>query len=122
MTYMHTEAAIPKWDHAIGWAAFGCDRSTSVQVLVALQMHMSVAARPAAPSPSGRGRVTAGPLGWVAVVVAAAGLIWLLFGKTLSGWAARWGRGGKTGGKWVSDRSLGGKMVQLALMWEEKEH
>lgn len=76
-----------------------------------MQMHMSAAARPIAPSYSGRGHATAGPLGWLAAVAAAAGLVWLVFGKALSSWAARFGPGGRTGGKWVSDRSLGGKMV-----------
>ena len=76
-----------------------------------MQMHMSAAARPIAPSYSGRGHATAGPLGWLAAVAAAAGLVWLVFGKALSSWAARFGPGGRTGGKWVSDRSLGGRMV-----------
>ena len=77
---------------------------------------MSESARPTAPSHSGSRQNTAGPLGWLAVVVAAAGLLWLIFGKAVSAALARWGQGGKKGGKWVSDRSLGGKMVSgLAL-------
>lgn len=76
-----------------------------------VQMHMSQSARPTGPSAAGRGQAVAGPLGWAAFAVAAVGLIWLLFGKTLSGWVARWGKGGRQGGKWVSDRSLGGRVV-----------
>lgn len=72
---------------------------------------MSESARPTAPSHSGSRQNTAGPLGWLAVVVAAGGLLWLIFGKAVSAALARWGQGGKKGGKWVSDRSLGGKMV-----------
>ena len=77
-------------------------------------MHMSEAARPMAPSYSasrGRSGVTAGPLGWLAAAAAAAGLLWLFFGKAISSALSQWGQGGKKGGKWVSDRSLGGKMV-----------
>ena len=76
-----------------------------------MQMHMSQSARPTGPSAAGRGQVVAGPLGWAAFAVAAVGLIWLFFSKTLSGWVAGWGKGGRQGGKWVSDRSLGGRMV-----------
>ncbi|DBA86176.1 TPA: hypothetical protein ACH3X1_005685 [Trebouxia sp. C0004] len=77
------------------------------------EMHMSQSARPTGPSAAGRGQGVAGPLGWVAFAVAAVGLIWLLFSKTLSGWVAGWGKGGRQGGKWVSDRSLGGRMVWM---------
>ena len=78
------------------------------------QIHISEAARPSAPSYSasrGRSGATAGPLGWLAVAAAAAGLLWLFFGKAISSAMLQWGRGGKKGGKWVSDRSLGGRMV-----------
>jgi len=85
--------------------------SSSLHVMACVQMHMSQSARPTGPSAAGRGQVVAGPLGWAAVAVAAAGLIWLLFSRTLSGWVAGWGKGGRQGGKWVSDRSLGGRMV-----------
>ena len=75
-------------------------------------MHIHATARPTAPSHhSGQRQATAGPLGWLAVIAAAAGLLWLIFGKALSSALAQWGQGGKTGGKWVRDRSLGGKMV-----------
>lgn len=77
-----------------------------------LQMHLGEAARPTAPSYSGQRGATAGPLGWLAVAAAAAGLVWLFFGKLISRAMAQWGRGGKKGGKWVSDRSLGGRMVR----------
>ncbi|KAL3159780.1 hypothetical protein ABBQ38_010187 [Trebouxia sp. C0009 RCD-2024] len=78
------------------------------------EMHMGEAARPTAPSYSGQRGATAGPLGWLAVAAAAAGLVWLFFGKLISGAMSQWGRGGKKGGKWVSDRSLGGRMVWMA--------
>ncbi|DBA73106.1 TPA: hypothetical protein ACH3X2_010045 [Trebouxia sp. C0005] len=77
------------------------------------EMHMSQSARPTGPSAPGRGQAVAGPLGWAAFAVAAAGLVWLLFSKSISRWVAGWGKGGRQGGKWVSDRSLGGRMVWM---------
>ena len=79
--------------------------------MACVQMYMSQSARPTGTPAAGRGQAVAGPLGWAAVAVAAVGLIWLVFSKTLSGWVASWGKGGRHGGKWVSDRSLGGRMV-----------
>ena len=78
-----------------------------------VQIHMSEAARPTAPSYSSSRGPTAGPLGWLAVAAAAAGLLCLFFGKAISRVISQWGRGGNKGGKWVSDRSLGGRMVRV---------
>ncbi|KAI3435813.1 hypothetical protein D9Q98_001871 [Chlorella vulgaris] len=58
----------------------------------------------APPSPS--------PLGWVALAVAAGVMLLLAFGRKLR-WPWGGGRRG-AGGKWVRDRSLGGKMVFIA--------
>lgn len=79
----------------------------------AMQMHLAEAARPTAPpSYSGHRGATAGPLAWLTVAAAAVGLLWLFFGKLISRVMSQWGRGSKKGGKWVSDRSLGGRMVR----------
>ncbi|KAK9803595.1 hypothetical protein WJX72_003223 [[Myrmecia] bisecta] len=48
-------------------------------------------------------------LGWLAVLAALAGVAYLL-GKKLLGWRFGGARAGQ-GGRWISDRSLGGKMV-----------
>ena len=85
--------------------------SSRLHAVACVQMHMSQSARPTGPSAPGRGQAVAGPLGWAAFAVAAAGLVWLLFSKSISRWVAGWGKGGRQGGKWVSDRSLGGRMV-----------
>lgn len=53
-------------------------------------------------------------LGWFAVLVAVAGGLFIMFGKKVS-WPL-WGRRRRNGeeGRWVYDRSLGGKMVRSA--------
>lgn len=74
-------------------------------------MHMGMSARPSPAATPGSVRAVRGSLGWLALLAAAASLIWLVFGKALSAWARSWRGRGDAGGKWVRDRSLGGKMV-----------
>ena len=75
-------------------------------------MHIGMSARPSPAATPHSVKAAKGSLGWLALLAAAAALLWLLFGKALSAWVQSWGRGGKAGGKWVRDRSLGGKMVR----------
>ena len=56
-----------------------------------------------------RGPSEAWPLGWIPLAVAASLIYFLLFGKQMK-WP--WRRSsGRTKGRWIRDRSLGGKMV-----------
>lgn len=76
-----------------------------------MQMHMSESARPGPAATPGSVKAVRGGLGWIAVLAAVAAVAWLVFGKALSALLQSWRQGAGGGGKWVRDRSLGGKMV-----------
>lgn len=50
------------------------------------------------------------PLGWIAASLAVSGLLYLILGDKIAGWLGMHRRQ-NAGGKWVRDRSLGGKLI-----------